>query len=150
MQKKTITDKVQLPRLYLAWLTPRQLNKLAGALVVSKVEKRGVISEEKNSPEFVYVLLSGVARITCRNRKGMRTLLMRVAHDGIPARDKPGRQPSGTANVVACEICCRKSRVEKEEPRMNVVKHVAAIALYGAARACSFMPKSRPTPPNAT
>ena len=23
MQKKTITDRVQLPRLYLAWLTPR-------------------------------------------------------------------------------------------------------------------------------
>ena len=25
VQKKTITDRVQLPRLYLAWLTPRQL-----------------------------------------------------------------------------------------------------------------------------
>jgi CRP/FNR family transcriptional regulator, cyclic AMP receptor protein len=68
----------------ISWLTPRQLNKLAGALVVSKVEKRGVITEEKNSPEFVYVLLSGVARISCRNRKGMRTLLMIIAPGLIP------------------------------------------------------------------
>jgi CRP-like cAMP-binding protein len=68
----------------ISWLTSRQLDKLAGALTVSTVEKRGVISEEKNSPEFVYMLLSGVARITCRNRKGARTLLMMVAPGMIP------------------------------------------------------------------
>jgi hypothetical protein len=63
---------------------PPSLNKLAGALVVSKVEKRGVITEEKNSPEFVYSLFTRVARITCRNRKGIRTLLMIVAPGLIP------------------------------------------------------------------
>lgn len=60
-------------------------------LVVSKVEKRGVISGEKNSPEFAYVLLSGVALIACRNRKGLRTLLMIVA---------PGLTPGFPPKVV--------------------------------------------------
>jgi len=68
----------------ISWLTSRQLDKLAGALVVSSVERRGVISEEKNSNGSAYVLLSGVARISCRNRKGMRTLLMMVAPGMVP------------------------------------------------------------------
>ena len=57
----------------ISWLTSRQLDKLAGALTVTSVERRGVISEERNSPELAYVLLTGVARITCINRKGLRS-----------------------------------------------------------------------------
>jgi CRP-like cAMP-binding protein len=57
---------------------------LAAALTFSVVEKRGVISDDKTSPGLAYVLLSGVARITCRNRKGMRTLLIMVAPGMIP------------------------------------------------------------------
>ncbi len=68
----------------IAWLTSRQLDKLSGALTISIVERRGVISEEKNSPEYVFVLLSGVARISCLNRKGLRTLLMMVAPGLVP------------------------------------------------------------------
>ncbi len=68
----------------ISWLTSRQLDKLAGALTVSTVEKRGVISDDKTPPEAAYVLLSGVARITCRNRKGVRTLLMMVAPGLVP------------------------------------------------------------------
>jgi CRP/FNR family transcriptional regulator len=68
----------------ISWLTARQLDKLAGALTLINVERRGVISEEKNSHEIVYVLMSGVARITCLNRKGMRTLLMIVAPGMVP------------------------------------------------------------------
>jgi len=68
----------------ISWLTSRQLDKLAGALVVSSVEKHSVISEEKNSGETAYVLLSGVARISCRNRKGLRALLMMVAPGMVP------------------------------------------------------------------
>jgi len=60
------------------------LDKLAGALIVSSVEKHSVISEEKNSGETAYVLLSGVARISCRNRKGLRALLMMVAPGMVP------------------------------------------------------------------
>ncbi len=68
----------------ISWLTSRQLDKLAGALIVSSVERRGVISEDKNTNGSAYVLLSGVARISCRNRKGLRRLLMMVAPGMVP------------------------------------------------------------------
>jgi CRP-like cAMP-binding protein len=68
----------------ISWLTSRQLNRLADALLMSRVKKRGIIFNEKRSPESAYVLLSGVARITCRNRKGDRTMLIMVAPGMIP------------------------------------------------------------------
>jgi CRP-like cAMP-binding protein len=68
----------------ISWLTPRQLNRLAGALKMSRVKKHGVIFDKKQSPEAAYLLLSGVARITCRNRKGDRTLVIVVAPGMIP------------------------------------------------------------------
>jgi CRP-like cAMP-binding protein len=68
----------------ISWLTSRQLNRLADALMVSRVQKRVIIFGDKHLPESVYVLLSGVARITCRNRKGDRTLVIMVAPGMIP------------------------------------------------------------------
>jgi hypothetical protein len=54
----------------ISWLTARQEKRLSGALMTRRVERGGVIFDKKKSPEAAYVLLSGVARITCRNRKG--------------------------------------------------------------------------------
>ena len=68
----------------LSWLTQRQLNRLADALTTSRVEKRGIIFDEKCAPDAAYVLLSGVARITCSNRSGARTLVIMVAPGMIP------------------------------------------------------------------
>src|ERR1700736_636922 len=68
----------------ISWLSSRQLNRLAAALSMSMVEKREIIIDDKHSPESAYVLLSGVARITCRNRKGDRTLVIMVAPGMIP------------------------------------------------------------------
>jgi CRP/FNR family transcriptional regulator, cyclic AMP receptor protein len=68
----------------LSWLSSRQLNRLADALVHSRIEKRDIIFDEMHSPESAYLLLSGVARITCRNRKGDRTLVIMVAPGMIP------------------------------------------------------------------
>src|ERR1700691_5821079 len=68
----------------ISWLSPRQLTRLAAALVVTSVEKRDIIIAEKHPAEASYVLLSGVARITCRNRKGDRTLVIMVAPGMIP------------------------------------------------------------------
>jgi CRP-like cAMP-binding protein len=59
----------------ISWLSWRQLNRLAAAISISAVEKREVIIAEKHSPESAYILLSGVARISCRNRKGDRISL---------------------------------------------------------------------------
>jgi CRP/FNR family transcriptional regulator len=68
----------------ISWLTSRQLSKLADALTTSRVEKRGIIFDEKHSPESAYILLAGIARITCCNRKGDRTLVIMVAPGMIP------------------------------------------------------------------
>ena len=68
----------------IAWLTARQLNRLADALTTSRVQKRGIIFDDTCSPEAAYVLLSGVARISCGNRKGDRTLVIMVAPGMIP------------------------------------------------------------------
>jgi CRP-like cAMP-binding protein len=63
----------------LCWLRARQLSKLASALSVSWVERREIIFDEGSSPDTAYILLSGVARITCRNRKGRRVVLTVLA-----------------------------------------------------------------------
>jgi CRP/FNR family transcriptional regulator len=68
----------------ISWLTSHQLNRLADALITRRVAKRGIIFDEKASSQSAYVLLSGVARITCRNRRGDRTLLIMVAPGMIP------------------------------------------------------------------
>jgi CRP-like cAMP-binding protein len=73
----------------ISWLSSRQLNRLAAALSVSAVEKHDVIVAEKHSPDSAHILLSGVARISCRNRKGDRTLVIMVAPGMIPGFPPP-------------------------------------------------------------
>jgi|SRR5580658_121735 CRP-like cAMP-binding protein len=73
----------------ISWLDARKLERLAAALTVSEVEKRGVIFDDKHSEESAYVLLTGVARISCRNRKGQRTLVIMVAPGMIPGLPPP-------------------------------------------------------------
>ena len=73
----------------ISWLTAPQLEKLAGVLTVSTVEKRGIIFDEKHSPGSAYILLAGVARITCRNRKGQRTSVIMIAPGMIPGFPPP-------------------------------------------------------------
>src|SRR5208283_2376668 len=73
----------------ISWLTSRQLNRLADALTMSRVEKRGIIFEEKHCAESAYLLLSGVARITCSNRNSDRTLVIMVAPGMIPGVPPP-------------------------------------------------------------
>jgi CRP-like cAMP-binding protein len=73
----------------ISWLTARQLNKLAGALSVNGVERRTQIFDESDTSGNVYVLLSGVARVTCRNRKGRRAVVIMLAPGMIPAFPQP-------------------------------------------------------------
>jgi CRP-like cAMP-binding protein len=83
----------------ISWLTSRQLKRLADALTTRRVEKRGIIFDKKHTPEVAYVLLSGVARITCRNRRGERTLVIMVAPGMIPGVPLP-------ASVVDYNFSC--------------------------------------------
>src|ERR1700693_510455 len=84
----------------ISWLAARQLNRLAAALTISRVKKHGIIFDDKQSPESAYVLLSGVARITCRNRKGDRQLVIMVAPGMIPGFPPP---VSGIMYNFRCE-----------------------------------------------
>src|SRR5208337_3630738 len=91
----------------ISWLTKRQLDQLARALTLSRFDKRSVIYAEGNFPESAYLLLSGVARITCRNRKGQRVVVMMVAPGMIPGF--PPTAPGIDYNfrceaVTACQI----------------------------------------------
>jgi CRP-like cAMP-binding protein len=47
------------------------------------------IDDKKRSPELAFILLAGVARITCRNRKGDRTVVIMVASGMIPGFPPP-------------------------------------------------------------
>ncbi|MGO9058272.1 MAG: Crp/Fnr family transcriptional regulator [Candidatus Binataceae bacterium] len=67
---------------------------------MTRVAKHGIIFDENHSPESAYLLLSGVARITCRNRKGERTLVIMVAPGMIPGFPPP---VSGIRYNFRCE-----------------------------------------------
>src|SRR5882757_10314096 len=47
--------------------------------------KRSTIFTDKSSPETAYILLSGVARITCDNRNGRRKMVILLSPGLIPA-----------------------------------------------------------------
>ena len=97
----------------ISWLTARQLDKLSNALTVSVVEKRAIIFDEKHSPDAAYILLSGVARITCRNRKGQRSLVIMVAPGMVPGFPPP---VPGISYNFRCEAvtACRVGTIELE------------------------------------
>jgi CRP-like cAMP-binding protein len=97
----------------ISWLTARQLDKLSDALTVSTIEKRAIIFDEKHSPDSAYILLAGVARITCRNRKGQRTLVIMIAPGMIPGFPPPVR---GISYNFRCEAVtpCQIGTIELE------------------------------------
>ena len=97
----------------ISWLTARQLDKLSSALTVSTVEKYGIIFDEQSSPDSAYILLAGVARITCRNRKGDRTTVIMVAPGIVPGFPPP---VPGFRYNFRCEAVtpCRIGAIEVE------------------------------------
>lgn len=58
-------------------------------MTVTRHEKRSTVFSDKSSSESAYILLSGVARITCDNRKGRRTTAIMLAPGLIPAFPAP-------------------------------------------------------------
>jgi CRP-like cAMP-binding protein len=97
----------------ISWLTARQLDRLSNALTVSVVEKRGIVFDEKHSHDTAFILLAGVARITCRNRKGARTLVIMVAPGMVPGFPPP---VPGISYNFRCEAVtvCRIGTIELE------------------------------------
>jgi CRP/FNR family transcriptional regulator, cyclic AMP receptor protein len=97
----------------ISWLTGRQLNRVFNALTINVVEKRATIFDEKHPPDTAFILLAGVARITCRNRKGMRTLVIMLAPGMIPGF--PPQVP-GISYNFRCEAVtvCRVGTIQLE------------------------------------
>src|SRR5208282_4927756 len=97
----------------ISWLAARQIEKLSAALTVSTMEKRAIIFDEKYSPDSAYILLAGVARITCRDRKGQRRLVTMVAPGMIPGFPPP---VPGISYNFRCEAVtvCRTGTVDLE------------------------------------
>src|ERR1700693_4966857 len=89
----------------ISWLTARQLDRLSSALTVSVIEKRAIIIDEKHSHDTAFILLTGVARITCRNRKGARTLVIRVAPGMVPGFPPPVPGISYNFRCEAVTVC---------------------------------------------
>jgi CRP-like cAMP-binding protein len=79
--------------------------------LVDTVEKREIIIDEKYSFESAYILLSGVARIGCRNRKGDRSLVIMVAPGMIPGFPPPVQ---GISYNFRCEAIteCRVGTID--------------------------------------
>ena len=73
----------------ISWLTTGQLEKLAAALTVTRYEKRSTIFSDQAPPDTAYILLSGVARITCARRKGRRTTAIILSPGLIPSFPAP-------------------------------------------------------------
>jgi hypothetical protein len=91
----------------ISWLSSRQLNRLAAARSMSAVETREIIIDDKHSPKSAYVLLSGVACITCRNREGDCTLVIMVAPGMIPDFPPPVAGISynfRSEAITACQV----------------------------------------------
>lgn len=83
-----------------SWFTSLQLGKLSNSLTTSRIERHGIIFDEVGPSGSTHVLLSGVARITCRNRKDDRTLVTMVAPGMIPTLPPP---VSGIRYDFRCE-----------------------------------------------
>ena len=63
----------------LAWLSPEQIGRLAEGVVVESVRRRGAIFRQGDTAARVYVLLSGVAKLSCPGREGEEVLVSLVA-----------------------------------------------------------------------
>jgi CRP-like cAMP-binding protein len=68
----------------LSWLSVSELADIAGALVLANFKTHEVIAREATLASDAYLLLTGVASITCLNGKGERVTVALLAPGPIP------------------------------------------------------------------
>jgi zinc protease len=111
VQKKTITDRVQLPRLYLAWLSPRHLEPGDAALdIVSDVLAGG-----KNSrlyKRLVYDMQIAQSVEAAQNSQALSSYFL------IEATPQPGHTVEELQKVIDEEI----TRLQREAPTDHEVQ----------------------------
>jgi CRP-like cAMP-binding protein len=111
----------------LSWLTASKLSKLTKALSASWVDKRGIIFDEKSSSDAAYVLLSGVARFTCRNRNGRRAVVLMLS---------PGMMPSFPPPVIGIDYSFRCEAVT--DCRVGTIDWGMFVEICLGARSADF------------
>jgi CRP/FNR family cyclic AMP-dependent transcriptional regulator len=104
---------------------------VAAALTVTHHEKRSIIFSDKSSAENAYILLSGVARITCDRRKGRRTMVIILSPGLIPAF------PTAVAGITydfRCEAAtsCQVGTIELNS-FINICLGIRAVAFQHMA-----------------
>ena len=59
----------------LAGLSSRKLEALRARMRIRQFSERSIVYKEGESDDAIYILVSGIARLICLNRKGKRNLL---------------------------------------------------------------------------
>jgi len=111
VQKKTITDKVQLPRLYLAWLTPPHLGPSDAALDIVA----DVLAGGKNSrlyKRLVYDMQIAQSVEAGQNSQALSSYFL------IEATPRPGHTVDELQKVIDEEI----ARLQREPPSAHEVE----------------------------
>jgi CRP-like cAMP-binding protein len=79
------TDLDRLSRLKaLSWLSPSELKLLASALSLANYKRHALILRDVSLAEGAHILISGIARITCRNAQNQRVTVALLAPGPIP------------------------------------------------------------------
>jgi CRP/FNR family cyclic AMP-dependent transcriptional regulator len=79
------TDLDKLSQLKtLSWLSPAELKLLAGALAVANFGRHEVILRDAALASEAHILLTGIARISCRNARDERVTVALLAPGPIP------------------------------------------------------------------
>jgi zinc protease len=111
VQKKTITDKVQVPRLYLAWITPRHFEPADAALdVVADVLAGGKNSRLYKRLVYDMQIAQNVSAFQASGRL--------ASHFDIEVTPLPGRTLDELQKVVDEEL----TRLQREPPSAHEVQ----------------------------
>jgi CRP/FNR family transcriptional regulator, cyclic AMP receptor protein len=88
MNERTISRDTDLDRLSrlkaLSWLSQPELALLVGALALANYKRHSVILREAALARDAHILLSGIARITCRTARNERVTVAMLAPGPIP------------------------------------------------------------------
>jgi zinc protease len=117
VQKKTITDRVQLPRLYMAWLTPPSLSPADAALDLVA----DVLAGGKNSrlyKRLVYDMQIAQNVSAYQNSQGLSSNFL------IQATPRPGHAPEELRAVIDEEIEKLKSEPPTEHEVQRAINQI--------------------------
>ncbi len=79
------TDLDKLSRIKaLSWLSPSELRLLASALSITNYKRNALILRDVSLAEGAHILISGIARVTCRTARNQRVTVALLAPGPIP------------------------------------------------------------------